>query len=202
MYIHYVQWGVICSPNLVLPSCIEGFARPPKPTSNLTVLPICSEDLLNLLTICLVLSRLYLWVLPLLLLLICLLFLFSWRVGHLPFQQYLPGFCWILLWPRLTCLVRRAASSLLSDSWMASLDIWSQWRNLSVMPLCWWSVHTGCNKCTRPSFWFVLWHWGWSFWSLVGGTSTSTLCRSCLPSSPFLPLFWFPLLPMAIVPAW
>ena len=50
-YIHYVQWRVICSPNLVPPSCIEGFTPPPKPTSNLTVLPICSEDLLNLLTL-------------------------------------------------------------------------------------------------------------------------------------------------------
>ena len=23
MYIHYVQWRVVCSPNLVLPSCLE-----------------------------------------------------------------------------------------------------------------------------------------------------------------------------------
>ena len=51
MYIHYVQWRVVCSLNLVLPSCIEDFTQPPKPTSNLTVLPICSEGLLNLLTL-------------------------------------------------------------------------------------------------------------------------------------------------------
>ena len=31
--------------------CIEDFTQPPKPTSNLTVLPICSEGLLNLLTL-------------------------------------------------------------------------------------------------------------------------------------------------------
>ena len=51
MYIHYVQWRVVCSPNLVLPNCIEDFTQPPKPTSNLTVLPICSEHLLILLTL-------------------------------------------------------------------------------------------------------------------------------------------------------
>ena len=50
-YIHYVQWRVICSPNLVLPSCIGDFTQPPKPMSNLTVLPICSEGLLNLLAL-------------------------------------------------------------------------------------------------------------------------------------------------------
>ena len=38
MYIHYVQWRVVCSPNLVLPGCLEDFTQPPKPTSNLTVL--------------------------------------------------------------------------------------------------------------------------------------------------------------------
>ena len=43
--------------------------------STLSVLPICSEGLLNLLTICLILSRLCLWLLLLLLLLIWLLFL-------------------------------------------------------------------------------------------------------------------------------
>ena len=35
----------------VLPNCIEDFTQPPKPMSNLTVLPICSEGLLNLLTL-------------------------------------------------------------------------------------------------------------------------------------------------------
>ena len=168
--------------------------------SNLTVLPICSEGLLDLLTICF--SCLYLWVSLSLLLLTWLPSLFSWPVKHLPFRRQLPGFCWILLLPHLTCLVHWAVSSLLSVFWMVSLGIWSPWCNLSVMLLCRWSVRTGRNTCMRPSFWFVLWCWGWSFWSLVGGTSTSTLCRSCLLSSPFLPLFWFPLLLMAIVPAW
>ena len=102
--------------SLVLPGCIEDFTQPPKLLSTFPVLPICSEGLLNLLTICLVLSYLYPWESLLLLLLIWLLSLFSWPVGHLPFWQYLPDFCWILLLPRSTCLVRQAVSSLLSVS--------------------------------------------------------------------------------------
>ena len=102
--------------SLVLPSCIEDFTQPPKLLSIFPVLPICSEGLLDLLTICLILSCLYPWVSLLLLLLIWLLFLFSWPVGHFPFRRYLPDFYWILLLPRSTCLVRRAVSSLLSVS--------------------------------------------------------------------------------------
>ena len=199
LHIHYVQWRVICSPNLVLPNCIEDFTQPPKPTSNLTVLFWGFTQPPN--SFCLGLSSLYLWVWLLLLLLVCLLSLFSWWGKRLPFRRLLLGFCWILLSPRSTCLVHWAVSSLLPISWMASLDIWNQWCNLPVMPLCWWSVHTGRSRCMRPSFWFVLWCWGRSFWSLVGDTSKSTLCRSCLPSSPFLPLFWPALVPMVIVPA-
>ena len=168
--------------------------------SNLTVLPISSEDLLDLLTICF--SCLCLWVSLSLLLLICLPSLLFWLVTHLPFRRHLPGFCWILLLLRSTCLVYRAVSSLWLVSWMASLGLWSPWHNLSVTLLCWWSVHTGCNTCMQQSFWFVLWHWGWSFWSLVGGTSTSAVCRSYPQASPFLLLFWSPLLRMAIVSVW
>ena len=200
MYIHYVQWRVVCSPNLVLPSCIEDFTQPPKPTSNLTILPISSEGLLNLLT--LLASSLHASTCGCHFCCSCWFACFSWPVYCLPFQRLPSGFCWILLSPRSTCLVRWAVSSLLSVSWMVSLDIWSRWHILSVMLLCRWSVCTGCSRCTRPSFWFVLWHWGWSFWSLVGDTSTSTLCRSCLPTSRILPLFWLALVSMVIVPAW
>ena len=60
----------------------------------------------------------------------------------------------------------------------------------------------GWTRCMGPSFWFVLWHWGRSFWILGGGTTMSTLYKSCLPSSPFLLLSWPVLVWMVIVPVW
>ena len=129
--------GVVCSPNLVLPSCIEDFTHPLNPMSNLTVLPICSQGLLNLLTTCLILSRLHLWVLLLLLLLIWLLFAFSWQVEHVPSGNIFQASA-----GSSSCLARPARSTGLSLPCYQSLE-WCRWTSEIGGATCLWCPYAG-----------------------------------------------------------